>query len=192
MKTKTSELERTGKQCRKESRTGNRDFDGKLGVTENGQHGGETGHDVRQDDGGTGGVPSLQSGEDEYSGADDGADAEPDEVPPVERLLHLMAASRRHLADLRSLAGSREKSVLQSPRRLQQRRRVVLPALERFLREEVIFPNRATTPLSHSSSSFHRYHYAFRYQTFFFICVSGSRSSLAHSLCKVFLSVMKS
>jgi len=98
-----------------------------------------------------------------------------------------VAATRRHLADLHLLAGSREESVLQPRRRLPQRRRVVPPALERLLRQEVIFLNAATTPLSHSSS-FHHYHYAFRYQPFFFlsICVFGT------TLCnQVFLSVMK-
>ena len=81
----------------KRERTCNGNFDGELGITEDGKQGGDAGDDIREDDRRAGGVPGLEAREDEDAGADDGAYSEPHEIPPVERLLHLVAAPSFHL-----------------------------------------------------------------------------------------------
>ena len=122
------------------------DFHRELGVAEDGEQGGDTGNDVGEHHGGSDLCPGLEAGEDEYAGADDGADAEPHEVPPVERLLHLVAAPSLHLHDFRVVLGSTQHSILQPPGRVHNRSRVVLPTLERLLREEVVSPECQSPP----------------------------------------------
>ena len=122
------------------------DFDGELGVAKDGEQGGDAGDDVREHDGGSGHRSGLESGEYENPGADDGADSEPHEVPPVERLLHLVAAPSLHLHQLRLVLGSGQDPILQPPRRLHERPPVVSPAPKRLLREEVLPPKPASSP----------------------------------------------
>jgi hypothetical protein len=115
-------------------RTGYGDLHGELGVAEDGEQSGDAGDDVGQDDGGAGVFFGLEAGEDEDAGANDRADAKPHEVPPVERLLHLVLASSLHLHELRVVHGARQDPILQPHRSLLQRPPVVAPAPKRFLR----------------------------------------------------------
>lgn len=133
-------------------RTSDGDFDGKLCVAEDGEHGGEPGHHVGQHHRRPGHLPCLDSGENEYSGADHRPDPEPHQIPPVQRFLHLVAATRPHLPHLRALVGPRQDAILQPPRRLHQRPPVAPPAPKRFLREEVVLLKRATPPPPHHTS----------------------------------------
>jgi hypothetical protein len=113
------------------------DLDGELGVAEDGEHGGDAGDDVGDDDGGADVLPGLLASEHEDPGADDGADAEPHQVPPREVPLHVGAAAGAHLVQLRRLQRPRREAVGQPGPRAAQRPPVRRPARERLLREEV-------------------------------------------------------
>lgn len=149
---------------KKEVRTSGRNLDGELGVAEDGKHGGDAGDDVRQNDGGAGVSLSLESGEDEYSGTDDGADAEPHKVPPVERFLHLVLAPSRQLHDLCVFRGPGREPAHEPGRRLLERFCVISPTLKRLLRKKIILratgslpdPFSATVRLPHSDSTLKR------------------------------------
>jgi len=67
--------------------------DGELGaaVAEDREHDGDAGDGIGDDGGGASGLLGLLAREHE----DDGADGEPDEVPPRERVLHLRRRSGR-------------------------------------------------------------------------------------------------
>lgn len=114
-------------------RTGYGNLHGELGVAEDGEQSGDAGDDIGHDNGGAGVVAGLEAGEDEDSGADDRADAEPHEVPPVERLLHLVLASSLDLHELRLVHGAGQDPILQPHRSLLERPPVVAPAPKRFL-----------------------------------------------------------
>ena len=128
------------------------DLDGELGVAEDGEHGGDAGDDVGDDDGGADGVPGLLAGEHEDPGADDGADAEPRQVPPREVALHVGAAPGPHLVQLRRVQRPRRQPVGQPRPRAPQRPPVRLPARERLLREEVLLAAPAPSP-PHSAAA---------------------------------------
>ena len=81
--------------------TGYGDLHAKFGVVEDGEQSQDAKDDVGQDDGGAGVFAGLEAGEDE----DACADAEPHEVPPVERLLHLVLDSSLDLHELRMVQG---------------------------------------------------------------------------------------
>ena len=130
------------------------DLDGELGVAEDGEHGGDAGDDVGDDDGGADVLPGLLACEHEDPGADDGADAEPREVPPREVPLHVGAAASAHLVQLRRLQGPRREAVRQPGPRAPQRAPVRRPARERLLREEVRLGARAPAlPLPHPAAA---------------------------------------
>ena len=98
--------------------TGYGDLHGEFGVAEDGEQSRDAGDDEGQDDGGASVDSGLEAGEDEDAGADDRADAEPHEVPPVERLLHLVLASSLDLHELRVVHGAGQDPILQPHRSL--------------------------------------------------------------------------
>lgn len=117
--------------------TGNRDVDCKLGVTEDREHGGDARDDVRDDYGRAGDRPGLLAREHKDAGADDGADTEPDDVPPGQSLLHVVTAPLPHLVQLHLVKRSSQQPVLDPGDHLPQCPPVVGPALERFLRQKI-------------------------------------------------------
>nr|GMD06328.1 Os12g0613150 [Ipomoea batatas] len=117
--------------------TCNRDLDGELCIAEDREQSRDTGDDVGEDNGGSSIITRLQSGENEDSGADDGAHAEPYEIPPRESLLHVVVAPGLG-GQLCLVVGARENPVRQPRRSLFQRIHVVSPAPERFLGEKIV------------------------------------------------------
>ncbi|KAG5562279.1 hypothetical protein RHGRI_005117 [Rhododendron griersonianum] len=119
-----------------------------FSITKDGKHGGDSRYDVGQDDGRARVLSGLESGENEDSGANNRTHAEPHQVPPTQRLLHLVPPTQRllhlvvtpglHLQLGRVQRPGRD-SVHEPRRSLPQRCRVVAPALERFLGEEIAF-----------------------------------------------------
>lgn len=75
-------------------------LNGELGVTKDGEHGGDTRDNVRQHDGWTGMITCFESSENEYPRADDCTDTKPHEIPPRQRLLHLVTTTSLHLVNL--------------------------------------------------------------------------------------------
>ena len=118
------------------SLTGDGDLDGELGVAQDGEHGGDAGDGVGEHDGGAGGVPGLLPREHEDAGADDGADAEPGEVPPRQVPLHLRDAPPTPLVHLPLCRRPRRRPLHQPRPRLHQRPPARAPARERLLREQ--------------------------------------------------------
>lgn len=101
--------------------TSDGNFDGEFGVAEDSKHGGDAGDNVGQNDGGSDMVLDLKAGEDEDAGTYDAAHSEPYEVPPRERLLHLVLASPLQFHQLHLLIRPPRHSIRQPPRRRQQR-----------------------------------------------------------------------
>lgn len=93
-------------------RTSDGDLHGELGVAENGEHGRDAGDDVRQDDSRASMFLSLEAREDEDASTDDGAYTEPHEIPPIERLLHLVLALSLHLHQLLVVHGPGQDPIL--------------------------------------------------------------------------------
>jgi hypothetical protein len=141
-------------------RTSYGDLHGELGVAEDGEQSRDAGDDVGQDDGGAGVFAGLEAGEDEDAGADDRADAEPHEVPPVERLLHLVLASSLDLNELRVVQGAGHDPILQPHRGLHQRLPVVAPAPKRFLGQKIALCARAPPPSNPFIAAVHSSHSA--------------------------------
>lgn len=86
--------------AKKHAHTGSWNLNGKLSVAEDRKHGRDARDNVRQDDCRASMFLRFETGEDEYTSTNDGANAKPHEVPPCECLLHLMLASRLHLNKL--------------------------------------------------------------------------------------------
>ena len=78
------------------------------------------------------------AGDGEYAGADDGAEAEPDEVPPRQATLHLVLALLAELDELAIVGGAVEEAVPQPRAGLRHGGSVRRRARERRLREEVL------------------------------------------------------
>lgn len=69
---------------------------------------------IGDNDGGTGVVAGLLAGKDEDAGANDGAKAEPDEVPPVKAPLHGVLAFPLQLHHLHLLRGAAQEPFLEA------------------------------------------------------------------------------
>ena len=72
-----------------EGATSDGHVDSELGVAESGEECTEASNGVGENDGGSGVVKRGVTRRDEYSGADHAAEAQPDEVEPSERFLHV-------------------------------------------------------------------------------------------------------
>lgn len=96
-------------------------------------------------------VVDLLAGDAEDAGADDGAEAEPDQVPPGEASLHVVLALPLAVDQLRGVGGAVQEAVPEARAGLRDRRLVGVQALERRLREEVLLPPSPIAPAGLSS-----------------------------------------
>ncbi|KAG5560375.1 hypothetical protein RHGRI_003624 [Rhododendron griersonianum] len=79
---------------------------GELGVAEDGEEGGEAGDSVGEGDDGAGLVVGFPVGDDQYAGADDGAEGEPGEVAPGEAAVHGVLAVGSEGGELGGVGGA--------------------------------------------------------------------------------------
>ena len=82
-------------------------------------------------------IASRLTGDGEDPGADDGAEAEPDQVPPCEATLHVIATLFTELDELYGIRRPVEKSVLEARTSIRDCGSVRGEVLERGFREEV-------------------------------------------------------
>ncbi|CAA7397733.1 unnamed protein product [Spirodela intermedia] len=115
------------------------DLDGELGVAEDREEGSEARGGVGEDDGGAGVVPGLEAREDEHAGPDDGAEAEPGEIPPGEALTETVLAAFGEEAELGSRRGATQQARAQAGPRLRYGGSVGRPGSEGWPGEKVLF-----------------------------------------------------
>lgn len=84
-------------------------------------------------------VVGFLAGDAEDAGADDGAEAEPDEVPPRQAFLHFVFRLFLGLDELVGLGGAAEEAVLEAVGGLGEGGEVAGEVLEGGLGEEVLF-----------------------------------------------------
>lgn len=80
----------------------------------------------------------FEAGDGEDAGADDGAEAEPDKVPPVEALVHVVLAGLAELHQLEGVGGAVEEAVPKAGAGVGECGLVRCEALERGFWEEVL------------------------------------------------------